>query len=327
MRTDLQAANLLKARYGAQVQDLTVRLAQARSAGDKATATTLEQSLAKANQRSRQRERQCGAAGGAAAAIPGEARPVGHHRGARCALPSVLVRINSGVVKVTELAGDRIKGDHRAARLSRPGASRNGPREHPQAGSRSAGRRSRDRLAPETLAARAWSARASTGRSSSRATRASGACRRARRHRRIGATLLVTLGICPPVGSPRPSISRSLPARTGSPSWSRSTSTISPAVPSIVFGLLGLAIFLNFFGMPRSSAPVGGLGAGAARPADYHHRLRAPRCGRCRHRSARRLGIAHRTSRRCSTVPLAMRDHDRNHHRHGSRAGQTAPCC
>jgi phosphate transport system permease protein len=31
------------------------------------------------------------------------------------------------------------------------------------------------------------------------------------------------------------------------------------AVPSIVFGLLGLAIFLNFFGMPRSSALVGGL--------------------------------------------------------------------
>ena len=31
------------------------------------------------------------------------------------------------------------------------------------------------------------------------------------------------------------------------------------AVPSIVFGLLGLAVFLNFFGMPRSSALVGGL--------------------------------------------------------------------
>ena len=31
------------------------------------------------------------------------------------------------------------------------------------------------------------------------------------------------------------------------------------AVPSIVFGLLGLAIFLNFFGMPRSSPLVGGL--------------------------------------------------------------------
>ncbi|MDU9050005.1 MAG: phosphate ABC transporter permease PstA [Candidatus Electrothrix sp. Rat3] len=31
------------------------------------------------------------------------------------------------------------------------------------------------------------------------------------------------------------------------------------AVPSIVFGLLGLAVFLNFFGMPRSSPLVGGL--------------------------------------------------------------------
>ncbi len=31
------------------------------------------------------------------------------------------------------------------------------------------------------------------------------------------------------------------------------------AVPSIVFGLLGLAMFLNFFGMPRSAPLVGGL--------------------------------------------------------------------
>ncbi len=31
------------------------------------------------------------------------------------------------------------------------------------------------------------------------------------------------------------------------------------AVPSIVFGLLGLAVFINFFGMPRSASVVGGL--------------------------------------------------------------------
>ena len=31
------------------------------------------------------------------------------------------------------------------------------------------------------------------------------------------------------------------------------------AVPSIIFGLLGLAIFLNFFGMPRSAPLVGGI--------------------------------------------------------------------
>jgi phosphate transport system permease protein len=31
------------------------------------------------------------------------------------------------------------------------------------------------------------------------------------------------------------------------------------AVPSIVFGLLGLAVFINFFGIPRSAPLVGGL--------------------------------------------------------------------
>jgi phosphate transport system permease protein len=31
------------------------------------------------------------------------------------------------------------------------------------------------------------------------------------------------------------------------------------AVPSIVFGLLGLAVFINFFGLPRSVPLVGGL--------------------------------------------------------------------
>jgi phosphate transport system permease protein len=31
------------------------------------------------------------------------------------------------------------------------------------------------------------------------------------------------------------------------------------AVPSIVFGLLGLAVFINFFGVPRSAPLVGGL--------------------------------------------------------------------
>jgi phosphate transport system permease protein len=30
-------------------------------------------------------------------------------------------------------------------------------------------------------------------------------------------------------------------------------------IPSVIFGLLGLSVFINFFGMPRSSALVGGL--------------------------------------------------------------------
>ncbi|EOI4146453.1 phosphate ABC transporter, permease protein PstA, partial [Campylobacter jejuni] len=31
------------------------------------------------------------------------------------------------------------------------------------------------------------------------------------------------------------------------------------SIPSILFGLLGLGVFINLFGMPRSSALVGGL--------------------------------------------------------------------
>ena len=31
------------------------------------------------------------------------------------------------------------------------------------------------------------------------------------------------------------------------------------AVPSIIYGLLGLAVFINYFGMPRSAPLVGGL--------------------------------------------------------------------
>jgi len=31
------------------------------------------------------------------------------------------------------------------------------------------------------------------------------------------------------------------------------------AVPSIVFGLLGLAIYINYFGIPRSTPLIGGL--------------------------------------------------------------------
>ena len=43
------------------------------------------------------------------------------------------------------------------------------------------------------------------------------------------------------------------------------------AVPSIVFGLLGLAVFINFAGLPRSASVVGGSGVDSDDPADDHH--------------------------------------------------------
>lgn len=72
-------------------------------------------------------------------------------------------------------------------------------------------------------------------------------------------TMLVTLLICLPVG-----VGAAIYLEEFAPK-NRLTEVIEvninnlAAVPSIVFGLLGLAMFLNFFGMPRSSPLVGGL--------------------------------------------------------------------
>jgi phosphate transport system permease protein len=75
-------------------------------------------------------------------------------------------------------------------------------------------------------------------------------------------TLLITLVLCLPIGV-MAAIYLEEFARKG-----RLTDIIEvninnlAAVPSIVFGLLGLAVFLNFFGMPRSAPLVGGITLG-----------------------------------------------------------------
>ncbi len=72
-------------------------------------------------------------------------------------------------------------------------------------------------------------------------------------------TLLVTIGLCLPIG-----VLAAIYLEEFAPK-NRITELIEininnlAAVPSIVFGLLGLAVFLNFFGLPRSAPLVGGL--------------------------------------------------------------------
>lgn len=72
-------------------------------------------------------------------------------------------------------------------------------------------------------------------------------------------TLLITLALSFPIG-----VAAAIYLEEFAPS-NRWTDLIEininnlAAVPSIVFGLLGLAVFLNFFHMPRSSPLVGGL--------------------------------------------------------------------
>lgn len=72
-------------------------------------------------------------------------------------------------------------------------------------------------------------------------------------------TLLVTLAVCLPLG-----VGAAVYLEEFAPK-NRFTDILEvninnlAAVPSIVFGLLGLAMFLNFFGLPRSAPVVGGL--------------------------------------------------------------------
>lgn len=72
-------------------------------------------------------------------------------------------------------------------------------------------------------------------------------------------TLFVTLILCLPIG-----VAGAIYLEEFAPK-NRLTEIIEvninnlAAVPSIVFGLLGLAVFLNFFGLPRSAPIVGGL--------------------------------------------------------------------
>ncbi len=72
-------------------------------------------------------------------------------------------------------------------------------------------------------------------------------------------TLIVTLAIAFPIG-----VSAAIYLEEFAPK-NRWTNLIEvninnlAAVPSIVFGLLGLAVFLNFFGLPRSAPVVGGM--------------------------------------------------------------------
>ena len=72
-------------------------------------------------------------------------------------------------------------------------------------------------------------------------------------------TLLVTLVLCLPIG-----VLAAIYLEEFAPK-NRLTELIEvninnlAAVPSIVFGLLGLPMFLNFFGLPRSAPLVGGL--------------------------------------------------------------------
>ena len=72
-------------------------------------------------------------------------------------------------------------------------------------------------------------------------------------------TMIVTLGIAFPIGVSAAVYLEEFAAKNRLTTFIEVNINNLAAVPSIVYGLLGLAVFLNFFGLPRSAPLVGGM--------------------------------------------------------------------
>lgn len=176
-------------------------------------------------------------------------------------MPSLLISINDGVVKVSGLAQDRIEGDVivplTSAAPAAPGKWSSIFLENPESS-----RKLQDRtigFLEKLRETGAIKSKFNTG------FFVNGDSREPEQAGILGAlvgsayTMLVTLILCLPIG-----VCAAVYLEEFAPKG-RLTDIVEvninnlASVPSIVFGLLGLAVFLNVFGLPRSSPIAGGL--------------------------------------------------------------------
>jgi len=176
-------------------------------------------------------------------------------------LPSLLVEINGGLVKISQLAADRIEGDVllplASTNEAKPGDWRIVTYARPESERKISDLEVAflERFKANAQVERAFNWRFFTS-GDSREPELAGI-----RGAIMGTalTLIVTLALCLPIG-----VAAAIYLEEFAPK-NRFTDIIEvninnlAAVPSIVFGLLGLAMFLNFFGLPRSAPLVGGL--------------------------------------------------------------------
>jgi phosphate transport system permease protein len=176
-------------------------------------------------------------------------------------LPSLLVAVNNGVVKIKEVSGSQARGDVVVPLASTaeagPGTWRILNYTTPESNRRVTDLEVTwlELLRERGLLERAFNWSFFTS-GDSREPELAGI-----RGALIGSflTLLVTLVLCLPTG-----VAAAIYLEEFAPK-NRLTEIIEvninnlAAVPSIVFGLLGLAVFLNFLGLPRSAPLVGGL--------------------------------------------------------------------
>jgi phosphate transport system permease protein len=176
-------------------------------------------------------------------------------------LPSMLVAINGGLVKITQFGSARVAGTVllplETAAEAAPGTWQVVTYVTPESNRKVSDREVAwlERLRDKGLIERAFNWAFFTS-GDSREPELAGI-----RGALVGSalTILVTLLICLPLGVAAAIYLEEFARK------SRLTEVIEvninnlAAVPSIVFGLLGLAVFLNFFGLPRSAPLVGGL--------------------------------------------------------------------
>jgi phosphate transport system permease protein len=176
-------------------------------------------------------------------------------------VPSLLISLNGGVVKVTEIGNTKVSGTVISPLANqndvKPGEWRIVTIEAPETSRKLSDQQIvwLERLRERGLVSSNFATRFFT----------SGDSREAEVAGLLGGlvgsllTMLVTLILCLPIG-----VGAAIYLEEFAPK-NRLTDIIEvninnlAAVPSIVFGLLGLALFLNTFDMPRSSPLVGGL--------------------------------------------------------------------
>lgn len=176
-------------------------------------------------------------------------------------LPTTLVAINGGLIKITQLADTEASGEVLLP-LSSAADAKPGEWQIVTYGTPEANRNISDRAVTflEKL-----KAEGKVERSFNLAFFTQGDSREPELAGILGALvgsallLCVTLAMCLPIG-----VLGAIYLEEFAPkNWLTDLIEINinnlAAVPSIVFGLLGLAVFLNFFGLPRSAPLVGGL--------------------------------------------------------------------
>ena len=137
-------------------------------------------------------------------------------------------------------------------------------------------------------------------------------------------TLMVTLSLSFPLGAATAVYLEEIAPRNRFTGLIEVNINNLAAVPSIVFGLLGLAVFINLFGLPRSAPLVGGTGSYPDDASHHHHRR--PRGAQVRPavdtRGGPGGGLVQDADDRSPRVAPGHAGHvDRGDHRHGPSPG------